>query len=180
MSKKYFTDTLIFSIIIIVRDTDYKIQILKEIRKMLKITGAKIDNKIVEVLEVRPYDSDRELVEIFFMFNGVTKVGAVIQEADLITEEVSIIDAKTEELVSLIESELGAEASVDGFGDCNQITVEGWSHMIYITVDEDGEYGCSTMHIENSKDCSEYDDLYKNQATRKTTKAVLNYIKRFL
>ena len=147
---------------------------------MIKITGAKIDNKIVEVLEVRPYDSDRELVEIFFMFNGVTKVGAVIPEADLITEEVSIIDAKTEELVSLIESELGAEASVDGFTDCNQITVEGWSHMIYITVDEDGEYGCSTMHIENSEDSMDWEDTYKNSVTRKTTKGALNYIKRFI
>ena len=33
MFKKYFTDRLSFSIIIIVRDTDYRLQILKMIRR---------------------------------------------------------------------------------------------------------------------------------------------------
>ncbi|HBF7594809.1 TPA: hypothetical protein KOX39_003424 [Clostridioides difficile] len=147
---------------------------------MIKITGAKIDNKIVEVMEVRPYDSHRELVEIFFMFNGVTKVGAIVPEADLITEEVFIVDAKTEELVSLIESELGLEASVDGFGDCNYIVVDGDAHQIYISIDESGEFGCSTLHLENSKNYMEWEETYKNQAVRKTTKGALNYIKKFI
>ena len=114
------------------------------------------------------------------MFNGVTKVGAIIPEADLVAEEVSVLDAKTEELVSLIEEELGLEASVDGFGDCNQIAVDGWSHQIYITVDEDGDYGCSTLHLENYKNYTDYEDTYKNSVVRKTTKGALNYIKRFI
>lgn len=105
---------------------------------MKKITGAKIDGKIVKVIESKPYEEGK--IEVFFMYNGITRCGAIVSEENLITEELTEIEIKAKELINLINEEVNAEIDVDDYDE----------------------------------------NKYKNRVTRKTSKGVINYIKRFI
>lgn len=142
---------------------------------------AVVDNKVVEVLEVVEYENgyQDDLVEIFFMFNGVARVGAVIRKSDLIIEEVSAVDKKVAELLNLIETELCEEAIVDAYEDGTWLYVESDTYTINIFVDDE-EFSLSTLHNDNYKNYGVYDEKYRNVATRKSIKGVVNYIKRFV
>lgn len=138
-----------------------------------------VDGKTVDVLEVKEYDNERNLVEIFFMFNG-RRTGAIISKNNLLD---SIAEIKTEELMCLLKEE-GFESHADffGFDDelCAIVTVTGIDYVVYVQIDEKGEYFLSTLNIEKSKHYSVYEDEYKNKAIRKTTKGALNYVKKFV
>lgn len=147
---------------------------------MLKVTGAKIDNKIVEVIEVKPYDEERNLVEVFFMFNGITKVGAIVKENDLIKEEVSEIEEKTRKLVREIRANLGeVDIDVDEYDEGNWVYIDANVYTINVLIDTD-YYAIDTL---NKEKCNSYEydeDLYKNSAVRKTLKGTMNYIEKFI
>lgn len=147
---------------------------------MLKVTGAKIDNKIVEVIEVKPYDKKRNLVEVFFMFNGITKVGAIVKENDLIKEEISEVEEKTRELVREIEANLGeVDIDVDEYDEFNWVYIDADTYTINVLVEED-RYSIDTFNKEKCSSYGDEEDLYKNSAIRKTLKGTMNYIEKFI
>jgi hypothetical protein len=147
---------------------------------MLKVTGAKIDNKIVEVIEVKPYDEERNLVEVFFMFNGITKVGAIVKENDLIKEEVSEVEEKTRELVREIEANLGeVDIDVDEYDEWNWVYIDADVYTINVLVDID-HYAIDTLNKEKCNNYGDDEDLYKNSVIRKTLRGTINYIKKFI
>lgn len=147
---------------------------------MLKVTGAKIDNKIVEVIEVKPYDKKRNLVEVFFMFNGITKVGAIVKENDLIKEEVSEVEEKTRELVREIEANLGeVDIDVDEYDEFNWVYIDADTYTINVLVDEN-QYTMDTLNKDKCNSYGDDEDLYKNSVVRKTLKGTMNYIEKFI
>lgn len=147
---------------------------------MLKVTGAKIDNKIVEVIEVKPYDEERNLVEVFFMFNGITRVGTIVKENDLIKEEVSEVEEKTRELVREIEANLGeVDIDVDEYDEFNWVYIDADTYTINVLVEED-RYSIDTFNKEKCSSYGDEEDLYKNSAVRKTLKGTMNYIEKFI
>lgn len=147
---------------------------------MLKVTGAKIDNKIVEVIEVKPYDEERNLVEVFFMFNGITKVGAIVKENDLIKEEISEVEEKTRELVREIEANLEeVDIDVDEYDEFNWVYIDADTYTINVLVEGD-RYSIDTFNKEKYSNYGDEEDLYKNSAVRKTLKGAMNYIEKFI
>ena len=147
---------------------------------MLKVTGAKIDNKIVEVIEVKPYDEERNLVEVFFMFNGITKVGAIVKENDLIKEEISEVEEKTRELVREIEANLEeVDIDVDEYDEFNWVYIDADTYTINVLVDEN-QYTMDTLNKDKCNSYGDDEDLYKNSVVRKTLKGTMNYIEKFI
>lgn len=147
---------------------------------MLKVTGAKIDNKIVEVIEVKPYDEERNLVEVFFMFNGITKVGAIVKENDLIKEEISEVEEKTRELVREIRASLGeVNIDVDEYDEGNWVYIDVDTYIINVLVDEN-QYTMDTLNKDKCNSYGDDEDLYKNSVVRKTLKGTMNYIEKFI
>lgn len=147
---------------------------------MLKVTGAKIDNKIVEVIEVKPYDKKRNLVEVFFMFNGITKVGAIVKENDLIKEEISEVEEKTRELVREIRASLGeVNIDVDEYDEGNWVYIDVDTYIINVLVDEN-QYTMDTLNKDKCNSYGDDEDLYKNSVVRKTLKGTMNYIEKFI
>lgn len=135
-----------------------------------------IDNKEVEVLEVKEYEYDNNKLEVFFMYNGVTKAGAIINKSDLIID--STLEVITNDLVKSIKDNFNIDADVDRFDESNNIVVEGTNYIIYITVFDNG-FTCATL---NKSKCNEYDSdeyIYKNEVERKSIKGVINYIKKY-
>lgn len=94
-------------------------------------------------------------------------------------ESVEVIDEteiKTEELANYL-NENGFEFTIDGFGDCNYITVETFSYRISIGIDENG-YSATTKNLDR-KEYGIYESENKNHKDMKKAKTVLNYVKRF-
>ena len=144
----------------------------------MKVTGAKIDNKIVEVIEVKPYDEERNLVEVFFMFNGITKVGAIVKENDLVKKEVSEIEEKTRELVREIRANLGeVDIDVDEYDEGNWVYIDADVYTINVLIDTD-HYAIDTLNKEKCNNYGDDEELYKNSAVRKTLRGTMNYIDR--
>lgn len=147
---------------------------------MMKVTGAKIDNKIVEVIEIKPYDKERNLVEVFFMFNGITKVGAIVKENDLIKEEVSEVEEKTRELVREIKANLGEiDIDVDTYDEWNWVYVDADVYTINVFINTD-YYAIDTLNKEKCNNYRDGEDLYKNSVIRKTVRGTINYIEKFI
>ena len=144
---------------------------------MLKITKAKIDNKIVEIIESKPYDEGR--VEVFFMFNGITRCGAIVSEENLITEEITEVEERVNQIVTLLNEEIDGEIDIDNYEEFAYIYIIGNNYTINILVEEN-EYLLDTYNKKLAKSYGEYDDKYKNRVVRKTTKGVINYIKKFI
>lgn len=144
---------------------------------MLKITKAKIDNKIVEIIESKPYDEGR--VEAFFMFNGITRCGAIVSEENLITEEITEVEERVNQIVTLLNEEIDGEIDIDNYEEFAYIYIIGNNYTINILVEEN-EYLLDTYNKELAKSYGEYDDKYKNRVVRKTTKGVINYIKKLI
>lgn len=146
----------------------------------MKVTGAKIDNKIVEVIEVKPYDEERNLVEVFFMFNGITKVGAIVKENDLVKKEVSEIEEKTRELVREIRANLGeVDIDVDEYDEGNWVYIDADVYTINVLIDTD-HYAIDTLNKEKCNNYGDDEELYKNSAVRKTLRGTMNYIEKFI
>ena len=144
---------------------------------MLKITNAKIDNKIVEVIESKPYDEGR--VEVFFMFNGITRCGAIVSKENLITEELTEIEIKTKELINLINEKVNAEIDVDNYDEYTYVYIEGNNYIVNVLIDCEG-YLLDTYNKNMVDKYNNDENKYKNRITRKTSKGVINYIKRFI
>lgn len=144
---------------------------------MLKITKAKIDNKIVEIIESKPYDEGR--VEVFFMFNGITRCGAIVSKENLITEELTEIEIKTKELINLINEKVNAEIDVDNYDEYTYVYIEGNNYIVNVLIDGEG-YLLDTYNKNMVDKYNNDENKYKNRITRKTSKGVINYIKRFI
>lgn len=144
---------------------------------MLKITKAKIDNKIVEIIESKPYDEGR--VEVFFMFNGITRCGAIVSKENLITEELTEIEIKTKELINLINEKVNAEIDVDNYDEYTYVYIEGNNYIVNVLIDCEG-YLLDTYNKNMVDKYNNDENKYKNRITRKTSKGVINYIKRFI
>lgn len=144
---------------------------------MLKITKAKIDNKIVEIIESKPYDEGR--VEVFFMFNGITRCGAIVSKENLITEEITEVEERVNQIVPLLNKEIDGKIDIDNYDEFAYIYVIGNNYTVNILVEEN-EYLLDTYNKELAKSYKEYEDKYKNRVIRKTNKGVINYIKRFI
>ena len=141
---------------------------------------AVVDNKVVEVIEVREYEYDTDLIEIFFMYRGITRVGAVIPKGDLIDERDAVTKA-CDELEALVDAEYDVTVSYEGADDdALWMFIEADRYTVNVLVDADG-FTIDTMHIENSKKgYGMYEDNFKNYAQRKTLKGAFNYIKKFM
>lgn len=144
---------------------------------MKKITGAKIDGKIVKVIESKPYEEGK--TEVFFMYNGITRCGAIVSEEDLITEELTEIEIKTKELINLINEKVNAEIDVDNYDEYTYVYIEGNNYIVNVLIDGEG-YLLDTYNKNMVDKYNNDENKYKNRITRKTSKGVINYIKRFI
>ncbi|MFQ9298944.1 MAG: hypothetical protein ACLR4X_11170 [Clostridia bacterium] len=144
---------------------------------MKKITGAKIDGKIVKVIESKPYEEGK--IEVFFMYNGITRCGAIVLEEDLITEELTEIEIKTKELINLINEKVNAEIDVDNYDEYTYVYIEGNNYIVNVLIDGEG-YLLDTYNKNMADKYNNDENKYKNRITRKTSKGVINYIKRFI
>ena len=99
------------------------------------------------------------------------------------------IEKRVDKLVGAIKKEFNITPSVDWFGDgitntvYAQISMEinlltGYNILIFIDVDEENDFYrlCTT----SKKKFYEGNATYSNEKTRKTVKAVLNYIRSFI
>jgi hypothetical protein len=144
---------------------------------MKKITGAKIDGKIVKVIESKPYEEGK--IEVFFMYNGITRCGAIVSEEDLITEKLTEIEIKAKELINLINEEVNAEIDVDDYDEYTYIYIDGNNYIVNVLIDNEG-YLLDTYNKNMADKYNDDENKYKNRVTRKTSKGVINYIKRFI
>ena len=144
---------------------------------MKKITGAKIDGKIVKVIESKPYEEGK--IEVFFMYNGITRCGAIVSEENLITEELTEIEIKAKELINLINEEVNAEIDVDDYDEYTYIYIDGNNYIVNVLIDNEG-YLLDTYNKNMVDKYNANENKYKNRVTRKTSKGVINYIKRFI
>lgn len=138
-----------------------------------------IDNRVVEVIEVKDYEfsENKDLVEIFFM-NGNKKVGAIIPSSDIIDERTDI-EKRVDELITTITDEYSVNISTEGCDDDSMwVFIDADTYIINVLVDKD-KYNIDTLN-KNKASSYQYDeDRYKNSASRKTLKGTLNHIKRF-
>ena len=123
-------------------------------------------------------------------WNGVKIVPVVLEDgrSGLVAVEnisdivVDVAEANSKAVIDLLVAE-GVDHTVDVFGDIDgdtyQITVEGWSHQVYIVATNEG-FELSTLHLENSKNYGQYEETYKNVAFRKKASAVLTYINKYM
>lgn len=144
---------------------------------MKKITGAKIDGKIVKVIESKPYEEGK--IEVFFMYNGITRCGAIVSKENLITEELTEIEIKAKELINLINEEVNAEIDVDDYDEYTYIYIDGNNYIVNVLIDNEG-YLLDTYNKNMVDKYNNDENKYKNRITRKTSKGVINYIKRFI
>lgn len=144
---------------------------------MKKITGAKLDGKIVKVIESKPYEEGK--IEVFFMYNGITRCGAIISEEDLITEELTEIEIKTKELINLINEEVNTEIDVENDDKYTYIYIDGNNYIVNVLIDNEG-YLLDTYNKNMADKYNDDENKYKNRVTRKTMRGVINYIKRFI
>lgn len=144
---------------------------------MKKITGAKIDGKIVKVIESKPYEEGK--IEVFFMYNGITRCGAIVSEENLITEELTEIEIKAKELINLINEKVNAEIDVDNYDEYTYVYIEGNNYIVNVLIDGEG-YLLDTYNKNMADKYNNDENKYKNRITRKTSKGVINYIKRFI
>lgn len=144
---------------------------------MKKITGAKIDGKIVKVIESKPYEEGK--IEVFFMYNGITRCGAIVSEEDLITEESTEIEIKAEELINLINEEVNIDIDVENDDEYTYIYIDGNNYIVNVLVDNEG-YLLDTYNKNMADKYNDDENKYKNRVTRKTMRGAINYIKRFI
>lgn len=97
----------------------------------------------------------------------------------VILESQGIEDVEVNNMCLALENELDSVChyNVDFFGDCDSITIEGFRHTIYISVDAEG-YNCNTKH--NTIEPGIYGDTFKNNKSFKKVKSVVRYIEKYL
>lgn len=133
----------------------------------------------VNIIDANYNETSVEVKIVEGQFKGAC---AIVNKNDIVKYEVEL--TMEEQVVELCE-QMGIDYS-NGIQD--EIVVEGFDYIVYIRVDEETKtFDMSTLNTNVDWDAKEAEDIYfdmsdahKNQVSRKTLKAVKNYIERYV